>query len=301
MSAGAARGVRVTVPASTANLGSGFDALGMALGLYDVVAVRSGGGETRVEVSGEGAEQLPTSERHLLLRALRAAGKEVGHEAGTLRVHCRNAIPHSRGLGSSAAAVVAGAAAGFVLAGIDPTSDAFHERVLNLAARFEGHADNAAASLLGGLVLVWRSDDGFHASRAEPHQAIRPVVAVPQVRSATAVTRGLLPEQVPHSDAAFAAGRAALAVHAITARPELMFPATEDRLHQDYREPALPESIALIDRLRERGVAAAISGAGPTVLALTTDGVLGSDVDTNGFEVRELPVDRDGIRLEPLA
>lgn len=293
--------VRVTVPASTANLGSGFDALGMALGLYDIVEVRTGAARTHVEVSGQGAGELPDDERHLVVRALRATGEHLGHDPGALDVRCHNAIPHARGLGSSAAAVVAGITAGHALAGTDPAPDALTESALNLAARFEGHADNAAASLYGGLVVVWHDEHGFHASRAEPHTALRPVVAVPEVRSTTAATRGLLPEQVPHSDAAFAAGRAALAVHAITTRPELVFPATEDRLHQRYREPALPSSIALIDRLREHGVAAAISGAGPTVLALTTDGVLPSEVDTTGFTVSELPVARDGVRLERLA
>lgn len=300
MPVNAARGVRVTVPGSTANLGSGFDALGMALGLHDVVEVRTGARATRVRVTGEGADELPTDERHLVVRALRATGKQLGHQFGALEVHCENSIPHSRGLGSSAAAVVAGIAAGYTLAGITSGQDVLPECALNLAARFEGHADNAAASLYGGLVLVWHDEHGFHASSARPHAGLRPVVAIPRVRSATAATRGLLPEQVPHADAAFSAGRAALAVHAITTHPELLFPATEDRLHQHYRQPALPASIGLIDRLREHGVAAAISGAGPTVIALTTDGVLPPEVDTAGFEVRELPATRQGVRVDGL-
>ncbi|TCP54804.1 homoserine kinase [Tamaricihabitans halophyticus] len=296
MSAPEAPGLRITVPASTANLGSGFDALGMALGMYDVVEVRASDGRSRVEVAGQGTRELPSGERHLVLRALRAASNHLGHDAGALRVFCQNAIPHSRGLGSSAAAIVAGITAGYALAGAE-----LDEGALNLAADFEGHADNAAASLYGGLVLVWRSEHGFHASRAEPHGLLRPVVAIPEVRSATAATRGLLPETVPHADAAFAAGRAALVVHAVTTRPELLLAATDDRLHQGYRRPAWPASMALIEALRERGVAAAISGAGPTVLALTTDGVLPEDVDTTGFEVRELSVDLQGVSVDQLS
>jgi homoserine kinase len=289
-------GFKVTVPASTANLGPGFDAFGLALGLYDVVELQVTDGGLKVEVIDAGAggvADVPTDETHLVVRAIRRTCEHLGVEPPGLHLRCSNAIPHARGLGSSAAAVVSGVAAGYALAGRE--FDAFD--ALQLAAGFEGHADNAAASLLGGLVLAWCEGAEFRAERLTPHASIRPVVAVPSVRSATATTRGLLPAAVPHRDAAHAAGRAALAVHALTAKPELLLAATEDRLHQHYRAPAYPASGALVDTLRAHGVAAAISGAGPTVLALTTTGILPPVAGVEAFDVSELPVDLTGVRV----
>jgi len=289
------RRFRVTVPASTANLGPGFDTFGLALGLYDSVEVEVTESGLTVEVVDAGAGgvgEVPTDETHLVVRALRRVCTHLDLRPVGLKLRCHNAIPHARGLGSSAAAVVSGIAAGYALAGILPD-----ESALPLAAEFEGHADNAAASLLGGLVIAWCSGGRFHAERLTPHPSIRPVLAVPSEHSSTAVTRGLLPERVPHADAAFNAGRAALAVHALTARPDLLLDATGDRLHQDYRAPAYPASAALVGDLRSRGVAASISGAGPSVLALTTGGILPEGVLVEGFRVIELPVDLDGVRV----
>lgn len=286
---------RVRVPASTANLGPGFDALGLALGLHDVVEVWPADSGLSVEVVDAGAggvADVPTDETHLVVRAIRRACEHLGRPLPGLRLRCSNAIPHARGLGSSAAAVVAGIAAGHALAG-----ESLDAEALQLAAEFEGHADNAAASLLGGLVIAWSEGGRFHAERLQPHPDLRPVVAVPGVRSATEETRGLLPAQVPHADAAFSAGRAALAVYALTHDPALLLPATEDRLHQDYRAPAYPRSARLVDELRKAGVAATISGAGPSVLALTTNGIIPPAVDVEGFEVTELPVDLAGVQV----
>ncbi|EHR52318.1 homoserine kinase [Saccharomonospora marina XMU15] len=294
MTAGA-RTVTVTVPASTANLGPGFDSFGMALGLHDVVEVRVADSGPLVEVVDAGAgdmSDVPTDETHLVFRALRRACAHFELDLPEVRLRCRNAIPHARGLGSSAAAAVAGIAAGYALAGKDVDNTA-----LQLAAEFEGHADNAAASLFGGFVVAWQEGTRFHAERLRPHPSIRPVVAVPAERSSTGQTRGLLPERVSHTDAAFNVGRAALAVHALTARPDLLLTATEDRLHQDYRAPAFPATIRLVRALRQRGVAAAVSGAGPSVLALTTTGILPGSVDVSDFDVLELPVDSAGVRI----
>lgn len=285
---------RVRVPASTANLGPGFDALGMALGLYDTVDVAVTGSGVRVEVTGEGADQVPLDERHLVVRALKAGLDGLGVPLPGVFLRCHNAIPHARGLGSSAAAIVAGVAAAYGMAGKD-----LDEHALQVAAEFEGHADNAAASLYGGLVLAWSEGARYRAVRLEPHAALAPVVLVPDTRSATSVTRGLLPDNVPHTDAAFSAGRCALAVHALTAEPGLLLPATEDRLHQGYREPAWPDTMRMVRELRENGVAATVSGAGPTVLALPSGGALPSGVDTTGFTVLSLPVDRKGVVVEP--
>lgn len=284
--------VRVRVPASTANLGPGFDAFGMALGLYDVVTVTMTAGGFEVSIVDAGAGDMsgvPTDVNHLVVQAFLRATDHIGLSVDGLRLTCENAIPHARGLGSSAAAVVAGIAAAYAVGHRKLDDDA-----LALAVEFEGHADNAAASMYGGAVLAWQ-DAAWHAVRVNPDPRIRPVVAISTERSSTDATRGLLPERVPHADAAVNAGRAALGWHAITSDPGLLLAGTEDRLHQNYRASAYPASTALIADLRERGVAAAISGAGPTVLALTVDGRVPDGVDTSGFDVRELPVDLDGV------
>ena len=284
------------MPASSANLGPGFDSLGLALGLYDEVEVSVAADGVAVEVVGEGAARVPRDERHLVVRAMRRTFDELGGAPTGLRLRCRNAIPHSRGLGSSAAAAVAGAVAAAVLAGRDVSLES--DALLQLTADMEGHADNAAASLLGGFVVAWNNDGRFHAVRLDAHPGIAPVALVPEVESSTATTRGLLPERVPLADAAFTGSRTALAVLAVTQRPELLFPATEDRLHQEYRRPAYPESAALVDALRAKGMPAVISGAGPTVLALTTDGALPAGTDLHGFTVMPLPVDPSGVTVE---
>jgi homoserine kinase len=284
--------VKVRVPASTANLGPGFDALGMALGLYDTVEVTVTDGGVRVEVTGEGAGQVPTDESHLVVRALRAGVDALGVSLPGVFLRCHNAIPHARGLGSSAAAIVAGVAAAYGLAG-----KPLDEHALQLAAEFEGHADNAAASLYGGLVLAWQEGPDYRAVRFDPHQDVSPVVLVPDAHSATSVTRGLLPDNIPHSDAAFAAGRCALAVHALTTRPDLLLPATEDRLHQDYRADAWPDTMRMVRELRGNGVPATVSGAGPTVFALPSGGVLPVGINTEGFAVRALPIDLTGVAI----
>lgn len=297
------RAFRVTVPASTANLGSGFDALGLALARYDEVTVDvvdGATGDVRVEVDGEGAGEVATGHRHLVVKLLHRTMRHFGAQPPALHVHCVNRIPHSRGLGSSAAAIVAGIAAGCELSGVSVRDGAVVRDALNLAASFEGHADNVAASLLGGFVLAWNDEDRFHASRLEPHPDLAPVVLIPAEKSATRTTRGLLPDVVPHRDAAFAAGRAALAVHAFTREPGVLLAATADRLHQDYREPAWPATVAVIKALREAGVPAAVSGAGPTVLAFPSGGVLPATVDHDGFEVHPIPVDRDGVQVAAL-
>jgi homoserine kinase len=292
------RKITVRVPASTANLGPGFDALGLALRLYDVVEVWPAESGVSVEVLDAGAgdvQTIPTDETHLVVRALRHACARWDIDPAGLRLRCHNAIPHGRGLGSSAAAVVSGIAAGYALAGKE-----LDDAALRLAVDFEGHADNAAASLYGGLAITWSQSGEFHSSRVVLGDGIRPIVAIPEVRSLTAVTRGLLPETISHTDAAFNAGRAALLVRALMATPvrsDLLLSATADRLHQDYRIPAMPESGNLVRRLRAHGVAAAISGAGPSVLALTTNGKLPPEVTTDAFTVVELGVDDEGVQV----
>ncbi|WP_159839364.1 homoserine kinase [Nocardia sp. CY41] len=295
--------VTVRVPASTANLGPGFDSLGMALGIYDEIEVRTTDSGLTIRVEGEGADDVPWGPSHLVVRAIERGLESAGVWADGLDVVCRNVIPHSRGLGSSASAAVGGLAAGCALAAkLDPALATSADRMVQLAAEFEGHPDNAAASVLGGIVVSWTESDRpadeapateyhgrvYRAVRLDAHPALRPVVLIPEERSSTAHTRGLLPDVVPHGDAAFNVSRAALAVVALTQRPDLLLPATADRLHQAQRAPALPLTTAWITRLRTAGIAATVSGAGPTILALGT-----SEFPA---ELRELAA-ADGLRV----
>lgn len=268
---GAGHETTVTVPASTANLGPGFDTLGLALGLYDTIRVRTAESGLSLAVSGEGEGSVPLDSSHLVFKAIEAGLRAAGTGVRGLEIECENAIPHSRGLGSSASAAVGGLVAANALSG-GTLSDA---QLVQLSGEFEGHPDNAAASVLGGAVVAWteriegRRTPLYRATRLETSPELRATVFVPTFSSSTAETRGLLPATVPHEDAAFTASRAALMSVALR-RPEFLFAATEDRLHQQYRAPALEKTTALIARLRERGVAAAVSGAGPTALSLHT-------------------------------
>jgi homoserine kinase len=284
--------VRVRPPASSANLGPGFDALGLALSLYDEVELEVTGSGLAVEVEGEGAREVPRDERHLLVRAARAAFAALGGQPPGLRVRCVNRIPHARGLGSSSAAIVGGLVAARAAAenGDKLLPD---EALLALATELEGHPDNVAACLLGGLTIAWMHEGTGRAVRREPSPELRPVVLIPQHRALTATARRLLPTEVPHADAAATAGRAALLVHALGDDPGLLLPATEDWLHQRYRVPAMPESAGLVATLRAAGVPAVISGAGPTVLAFDSlDAPVPAEIA--GFSVLPLTVDRGG-------
>lgn len=260
--------VSVQVPATSANLGPGFDTLGLALDLCDELTVEATTGSVEIEVEGEGSGNLPAGEEHLVVRALRRALDHAGAPQTGLRLRALNRIPHGRGLGSSAAATIAGLllARGMISdprALDDPT-------VLQLATEFEGHPDNAAPALMGGVVLSWM--EGATA-RSVPlscaEGALRPVVLLPSTTLSTQQARGLLPEQVPHVDAVHNASRAALLVHALAGAPELLLEATEDRLHQEQRAPGMPESIELMRVLRREGHPAVVSGAGPSVLVLS--------------------------------
>jgi homoserine kinase len=260
--------VTVTVPATSANLGPGFDSLGLALGLYDRVRVETAADGLTVDVTGEGAGSLPRDESHLVVRAARAAFDALGLTPPPMTVRCENRIPQGRGLGSSAAAAVAGVLAARALAGApDDRAEA-----LVVATGLEGHPDNAAACLLGGLTLAWTDGSGRpRAVRTQPGADLRLALLVPDTGLATTAARALLPDQVPHVDAAHTAGRAALLVEALTRRADLLLPATEDRLHQVYRGPAMPGTAALVADLRRQGLAAVVSGAGPSVLVLAAD------------------------------
>ncbi|MEU6840580.1 homoserine kinase [Streptomyces sp. NPDC046716] len=296
-----AAAVRVRVPATSANLGPGFDSLGLSLGLYDDVVVRVADSGLNIDIAGEGSENLPRDESHLLVRALRTAFDALGGQPRGLEIVCANRIPHGRGLGSSSAAIVAAVvAARAVTIGGDARLD--DAALLELATEIEGHPDNVAPCLLGGFTIAWMESGAGRAIRLSAADSIVPVVFVPGKPVLTEMARGLLPRSVPHVDAAANAGRAALLVEALTRRPELLLPATEDRLHQEYRAPAMPESAALVERLRADGVPAVISGAGPTVLALVEDGAADkvARLAGEGWAANRLALDVDGASVLPL-
>ena len=263
--------VRVRVPATSANLGPAFDCAGLALTRYDLLdfAVLPSGLE--VDITGVGAGELPSDESHLVVRAFRAACAELGWTPPGLRLVAENAIPQGRGMGSSAAAVVAGVFGAWALC---PDVEAIDlDAVLRLVTELEGHPDNVAPCLLGGATLSWTEPAGARAVRLEVAPEILPVVLVPEATLSTHVARGLLPELVRHDDAAFNAARTGLLVHALTAEPCMLLTATDDRLHQRQREAAMPATIALVDTLRAAGHPAVVSGAGPSVLVLTQRGL----------------------------
>jgi len=255
------------VPASSANLGPGFDTLGLALARYDELELFAlANTSVRVRVSGEGAATAPDDD-HLVITVLRRALDLVGAPQMGFDLVCENRIPHGRGLGSSAAAVVAGIVlARTLIAEPEALSD---EIALRLACEFEGHPDNAAPALLGGATIAWLSSGGARAVRYEVMSQLDPVVLIPTSQLVTRQARAALPTVVPHVDATHAAAHSALLVHAMSRDLTLLFEATEDRLHQQYRAAVMPETFQLVRELRAEGVAATISGAGPSVLVLT--------------------------------
>jgi homoserine kinase len=303
--------VRVRVPATSANLGPGFDALGLALTLYDEVEARIIPAGLSIEISGEGADLADSGEEHLAVRAMRVAFAVTGGQPPGIGLRCVNRIPHGRGLGSSAAVVVAGilAARALSASGPDKLPDA---DLLPLAADLEGHPDNVAACLAGGLTIAWTGPDGPRMVRLEPRPVVTPVVCVAPAPVRTDLARGMLPEAVPHRDAAANAGRSALLVAALTQRgigPDVLLEATRDWLHQDYRASAMSQTRTLVRSLRAMGLPAVVSGAGPSVLAFL--GARGGpdyrrDLDSLGSIVREtgiawhissLDVERQGARV----
>lgn len=260
--------VRVSVPATSANLGPGFDSLGLALDLRDdLIAMVSEDPGVLVEVTGEGCEDVPLDESHLVVQAMAAGFTWLGIRPTGFVLRCTNVIPHGRGLGSSAAAIVGGIVLARAMVDDGPArmSD---DDVLQLALTFESHPDNLAAAIYGGFTIAWLNDDGSaEAVRLDAHPEVRPQVLVPQSSVLTRSARAALPATVAFDDASFNVARASLLVHALTADPSKLLTATADRLHQQARSSVYPASVALVERLRSAGVAAVVSGAGPSVLA----------------------------------
>lgn len=267
----AGRSVRVKVPATTANLGPGFDTLGLALSVYDELEVtaRAEPGAT-VRVEGVGAGEVPTDESNLVVRSIAYTFNAYGVDLPGLDLVARNSIPHGRGMGSSGAAIVSGVmAAKGLLEGI---VDIDAQGLLSLATALEGHPDNVAPALFGGLTIAWMTPEGPRHKKLIVHRGVSLLVAVPeQARMSTALARSLQPESVPHEDAIFNVSRSALLIAALIQSPELLLAATEDKLHQSYRASAMPETDTLIRTLRGHGLAAVVSGAGPSILVLCDD------------------------------
>jgi homoserine kinase len=295
--------VTVRAPATSANLGPGFDAFGLALGLYDEVTARVVADGVTVAVTGEGAGDLPADGTHLVARSMLTAFDLIGSRPGGFELTCVNQIPQARGLGSSSAAIVSGvllaralladgATDGATDGAVDGAVVLDDAAVLRLCAEIEGHPDNVAPCLLGGFTIAWTEAAGARAVRLTPVDGIRPVVFVPAQRGLTDEARAALPAQVPHRDAAHAVGRAALLVHALTARPDLLLSATEDRLHQPYRATVAPQTAELVGRLRADGVPAVVSGAGPSVLALV--GADWTAPQPAGWQVRPVEMEMAG-------
>ena len=297
--------IQVQVPASSANLGPGFDSFGLALGMHDryVAQILDDAG-LDIDVTGEGADEVPRTDKNLLVKAMYKGFDFLGGKPKGVAVRALNVIPHGRGLGSSASAIVGGLflARALVLTGSDKMSD---EKLLQLATEMEGHPDNVAAALYGNAVVAWQEDQhGKNVAQAislSVDTRIRAIAFIPSTAVSTSKARKMLPETIPHRDAAKNSANSALLVHALTLRPDLLFRATEDFLHQSYRSEAMPASFTLLNKLRGAGVAAFISGAGPTVLALHT----GSESDVaeliraagSKFEAKSLEISRTGAMV----
>jgi homoserine kinase len=291
--------VQVSVPATSANLGPGFDSLGLALGLRDTLT-----GEVRQEpglelsVSGMGAGEVPLDESHLVYRAMCRAFEAMGCPVPGIALRCDNRIPHSRGLGSSSAAIVGGVclARALVAGGTLLMDD---DALFALAARLEGHPDNVAPAFYGGFTIALTRGASVQAASVAVDPRIRVVVFVPPEPLSTTIARGLLPATVTHADAAANSARTALLVVALSGRPELLLTATEDFLHQGFREEAMPQTAALVGDLRSAGVPAVVSGAGPGVLAFVdaSNQARVQKAAPPGWDVKELPVDDAGVKV----
>lgn len=312
MSGGAARAFRVRVPATSANLGPGFDTLGIALAYGDelTVATRDEPGAT-VVVHGVGEGVVETDERNLVVRSAAHVFDSLGRELPGLEIEAHNRIPHGSGMGSSGSAIVAGVMIAAALLESDPVDPVklSDDQLLAFADELEGHPDNVAPALFGGLTIAWTNESGPRFKRLLVHRGVAPLVLVPNFTLSTEHARSLQPKQVPHEDAVFNVSRSTLLIAALTQSPELLLEATEDRLHQNYRGEAMPETRDLIGALRAEGHAAVVSGAGPSVLVLSNGPaerlaaadlvariapewrVLTLAVDIKGATVEAIPVD----------
>ncbi|MDO5672217.1 MAG: homoserine kinase [Actinomycetaceae bacterium] len=291
--------VHVYVPATTANLGPGFDSLGMAFDYHDEVIVKATTGPTTVTIEGEGAGTTPTDESNLVVKAVRIGLEWVGAPQVGLDMTCINRIPHGRGMGSSASALAAGLG---VARGLIAYPDALDDdTIFQIVAEHEGHPDNAAPAVYGGATIAWMDAQTkkAHYVPMEVRPEQRLTLLIPEFDLPTDKAREILPKQVPLADAVSNVSRAALLVYALAHDPKYLMDATVDRLHQEQRRNSMPSSLELMDALRERGYPAVISGAGPTVLVLgSIDPQLHSTLEERGWRVEEPNIDLQGLRVE---
>ena len=288
----------VRVPASTANLGSGFDCVGLAVDWFDELTLevsRTGG--INVEVIGEGAHQVPRDGSHLVIATLLHVLRQWGvAPPGGLLLRAHNTIPHSRGLGSSAAAIVAGCAFAHGIA--FPGEDLDRVELTRVSSLLEGHPDNAGAAVWGGAILAWLDGERVELIRLRPVEGLRCLAFVPDLEVRTEGARAVLPDMVPRRDAVAQAVAAASLPLALEQRPDLLLSATRDRLHQFQRAKLMPASWSLLRRLRRVGVPTTISGAGPTVFAIGLEGQLAKaeSLEHEGFQRHDL-VPAGGVQL----
>lgn len=295
----------VQVPASTANLGPGFDAFGMALELRDRYIAQVLDEKTLdIDVAGEGADEVPKDHKNLVVKAMYQGFDFLGGKPAGIALRCLNNIPHNRGLGSSATAIVGGLALAraLVVGAADRMTD---EDLLTLATEMEGHPDNVSASIYGGATFAWQGGDYAECIKLPISGRISAVVFIPESELATSKARKMLPESIPHQDAVQNSIRTAMLTQALTTRPDLLLQATEDFLHQSYRESAMPKSLALMNKLRAAGVPSFISGAGPAVLALRLDANIDNEneltdlarVAGGGFKVEQIEIAKTGFQI----
>ena len=299
---------QVSVPASSANIGPGFDFFGLALEIRDRYAAQVLDDETfDVDVTGEGADQVKKDSKNLVIKSMMRGFEHMGAKPRGIALRALNVIPHGRGLGSSASAIVGGLALArsLVLTGEQYMSD---EELITLATELEGHPDNVAAAFYGGATIAWlESKVGKDGARTSTGRAvslkvddrIKALLLIPENQLSTAKARKLLPETISHQDAVLNSSRSALLVHALAERPDLLFTATEDALHQKYREQAMPKTITLMEKLRGAGLAAVVSGAGPSVMVLYSGAE--DEIDqlqsvAPGFTAMKLAIAKTGVQ-----
>jgi len=299
---------QVSVPASSANIGPGFDSFAIALEMRDRYAAQILDDESfDVDVTGEGADQVKKDAKNLIIKSMMRGFEHMGGKPRGIALRALNVIPHGRGLGSSASAIVGGLALArsLVLTGEQYMSD---EDLITLATELEGHPDNVAAAFFGGATIAWLeskinsegvSSNIGRAVSLKVDDRIKALLLVPENQLSTAKARKLLPESISHQDAVLNSSRTALLVHALAERPDLLFTATEDLLHQKYREEAMPKSIALVEKLRGAGLAAVVSGAGPSVMVLYSGAE--DEIDqiqsvSPGFTAMKLAIAKTGVQ-----
>ena len=298
---------QVSVPASSANIGPGFDFFGLALEIRDRYAAQVLDDETfDIDVTGEGADEVKKDSKNLVIKSMMRGFEHMGGKPRGIALRALNVIPHGRGLGSSASAIVGGLALArsLVLTGEQYMSD---EELITLATELEGHPDNVAAAFYGGATIAWlESKQGADGSSTSIGRAvglkvderIKALLLVPENQLSTAKARKLLPETISHQDAVLNSSRSALLVHALAERPDLLFTATEDLLHQRYRQQAMPKTISLVEKLRGAGLAAVVSGAGPSVMVLyagAEDEIDQIHSAAPGFTAMKLAIAKTGV------